>query len=106
MGRSPPRKRGPDMQGRSPQANLPEGNSLLPAMGLRKRVAPRSPVRKNCTPGSVRGASGNWRPYRDVRQAKLGVSCGVEVPTGEGLANHPYRVLHLERRGVSPEQTR
>jgi hypothetical protein len=22
-------------------------------------------VRKNRTPGSVRGASGNWRPYRD-----------------------------------------
>ena len=41
-----------------------------------------------------------------VRQAKLGVSCGVEVPTGEGLANHPYRVLHLERRSDSPEQTR
>jgi hypothetical protein len=27
--RSPHRKRGPDMQGRSPQANLPEGNSHL-----------------------------------------------------------------------------
>ena len=34
-------------------------------MGLRKRVSLRSPVRKNCTPGSVRGASGNRRPYRD-----------------------------------------
>jgi hypothetical protein len=22
-------------------------------------------VREYCTPGSVRGASGNWRPYRD-----------------------------------------
>ena len=65
VGRSPHRKLGPDMQGRSPQANLPEGNSLLPAMGVRKRVSLRSPVRKNCTPGSVRGASGNRRPYRD-----------------------------------------
>ena len=63
--RSPHRKLVPDMQGRSPQANLPEGNSLLPAMGLRKRVSLRSPVRKNRTPGSVRGASGNRRPYRD-----------------------------------------
>src|SRR5436309_14246529 len=53
------------MQGRSPQVNLPEGNSILPAMGLRRRVSLRSPVRKNCTPGSVRGASGNRRPYRD-----------------------------------------
>ena len=33
-----------------------------------------------------------------VRQAQRGVSCGVEVPTGEGLTNHPYRVWHLERR--------
>ena len=67
VGRSPHKKLGPDMQGRSTQANLPEGNSLLPAMGLRKRVSPRSPVRENRTPGSVRGASGNWRPYRDGR---------------------------------------
>ena len=52
-------------------------------------------MRENRTPGSVRGASGNRRPYRDVRQAKLGASCGVEVPTEEGLTNHPYRVLHL-----------
>ena len=65
VGRSLQRKLGPDMQGRSTQANLPEGNSLLPAMGLRKRVSLRSPVRKNRTPGSVRGASGNRRPYRD-----------------------------------------
>ena len=27
------------------------------------------------------------------RRAKLGVSCGVEVPVGKGLATHPYRVL-------------
>jgi hypothetical protein len=33
--------------------------------GVRKRVSLRSPVRENCTPGSVRGASGNRRPYRD-----------------------------------------
>ena len=63
--RRPHRKRVPDMQGRNPQANLPEGESTLPVTGLRKRVSPRSPVRKNRTPGSVRGASGNWRPYRD-----------------------------------------
>jgi hypothetical protein len=30
VGRSPHRKRVPDMQGRSTPANLPEGNSLLP----------------------------------------------------------------------------
>ena len=30
-----------------------------------KRVWLKSPVRENRTPGSVRGASGNRRPYRD-----------------------------------------
>src|SRR5262249_48160565 len=46
-------------------ANLPEEDSTLPVTGLRQRVSLRSPVRKNRTPGSVRGASGNRRPYRD-----------------------------------------
>ena len=69
--RSPHRKLVPDMSGRSPQANLPEGNSLLPVLGLRQRVSSRSPVRENCTPGSVRGRSGNWPSYRDgCRRAK------------------------------------
>ena len=77
VGRSPHRKLVPDMQGRSPQANLPEGKSVLPAMGLRKRVSSRSPVRKNRTPGAVRGASGNWRPYRDdvKKKGKGGKQC-------------------------------
>ena len=34
-------------------------------MLMRKRVLLKSPVLENGTPGSVRGASGNWRPYRD-----------------------------------------
>ena len=33
-----------------------------------------------------------------VRQAKLGISYRVKVPIGQGLANHPYRVLQLLRR--------
>ena len=32
------------------------------------------------------------------RQDKLGVSCWVQVPVGQGLATHPYRVLRLWRR--------
>ena len=28
-----------------------------------RRVVLKSPVRENCTPGSVRGALGNQRPY-------------------------------------------
>jgi hypothetical protein len=65
VGRSPHRTLVPDMQGRNPQASLPEGNSIFPVMGVRKRVASRSPVQKNRTPGAVREASGNRRPYRD-----------------------------------------
>jgi hypothetical protein len=33
--------------------------------GLRQRVCGKSPVRENCTPGSVRGRPGNWPSYRD-----------------------------------------
>src|SRR6266508_2986710 len=36
---------------------------------MRRRVWLKSPVRENCTPGSVRGPSGNWRSYRDVNIA-------------------------------------
>ena len=32
---------------------------------VRERVAVKSPVRENRPPGSVRGAPGNRRPYRD-----------------------------------------
>ncbi len=34
---------------------------------MRKRVSTKSPVRENCTPGSVRGLSGNRQSYRDLR---------------------------------------
>jgi hypothetical protein len=34
---------------------------------MRQRVFTKSPVRENCTPGSVRGLSGNWQSYRDLR---------------------------------------
>jgi len=43
-----------------------QGKEQVPGQpGRRKRVPVRSPVRENRTPGSVRGASGNRRPYRD-----------------------------------------
>ncbi|MGF1613178.1 MAG: nuclear transport factor 2 family protein [Gammaproteobacteria bacterium] len=31
------------------------------------------------------------------RRAKLGISCRVQVPVGQGLATHPYRVLGPRR---------
>jgi len=39
-----------------------------------------------------------------VRQAKLGVSYRVKVPIGQGLANHPYRVLR-DREGKTYRRT-
>jgi hypothetical protein len=33
-----------------------------------------------------------------VRQAKLGASCGVQVPAEQGLTNHSYQVLQLWRK--------
>ena len=55
--------------GRAYHANLTEKNSGQGgeehcSRRLRKRAFPRSPVREFRTPGSVRGASGNWRSYR------------------------------------------
>jgi len=40
-----------------------------------------------------------------VRQSSLGASCQVQVLAEEGLTNHPYRVLQLERRQKA-ERTR
>lgn len=37
-----------------------------PRAGMRKRVSRKSPVRENCTPGSVQGRLGNWPSYRDT----------------------------------------
>ena len=35
-----------------------------------RRVVLKSPVLENCTPGSVRGAPGNRRPYLAMRDAE------------------------------------
>ena len=39
-----------------------------------------------------------------MRQAKLGASCRVQVPVGEGRANHPYQVLRRCRRCKNTER--
>ena len=61
------RKHGPDTKGRINHANLTAGLAMEGSriVFLRMRVFLKSPVLENGTPGSVRGASGNWRPYRD-----------------------------------------
>ena len=50
---------------------------------MRERVDLKSPVRENRPPGSVRGAPGDRRPYRDVRFGKLCES-GGESPLSLG----------------------
>jgi len=51
-------------------------------MQVRERVEVKSPVRANCTPGSVRGAPGNRRPYLadadELRQRRCHFPAGVE----------------------------
>ena len=65
-------------EGASNSANLTAENSEADAWAnsdrvsgtrvrMRKRVSMKSPVRENCTPGSVRGLLGNWQSYRDLR---------------------------------------
>ena len=50
---------------------------------MRERVDLKSPVRENRPPGSVRGAPGNRRPYRDITiTVRFVKPCefGVKVP--------------------------
>ncbi|MGI9167772.1 MAG: hypothetical protein ACR2G5_15560, partial [Pyrinomonadaceae bacterium] len=44
--------------------------SFAPLSFMRQRVFTKNPVRENRTPGSVRGLSGNWQSYRDLRGLK------------------------------------
>jgi hypothetical protein len=59
------------MKGRINHANLTAGLAMEGSRiaFLRMRVFLKSPVLENGTPGSVRGASGNRRPYRDDGQS-------------------------------------
>jgi hypothetical protein len=49
----------------------------------------KSPVRKNCTPGSVWGMFGNRHFYHDVRQVKLDASVRVKVLKRQDLTKSP-----------------
>ena len=54
-------------------------------MSDRRRVWLKSPVRENRPPGSVRGAPGNRRPYRDKLGLRL-IQRQCTQPTGAALA--------------------
>src|SRR5208337_2267809 len=71
---------------------------------VRKRTVLKSPVRENCTPGSVRGRSGDWPTYLDVRQHKSGSSYGVRVPVEQDVTDHSYRVLQRCTEAKPPER--
>ena len=77
------RKHGPDTKGRINHANLTAGLAMEGSRiaFLRMRVFLKSPVLENGTPGSVRGASGNRRPYRDRWQLWLDCEENVQVTT-------------------------
>ncbi len=62
---------------------------------MRKRVFLKSPVRENCTPGSVRGLSGNWQSYRDkctTTDLLSGQYC-FEAYREDGSGG-PYTLMH------------
>jgi hypothetical protein len=67
------RKHGPDTKGRINHANLTVGLAIEGSRiaFVRTRVFLKSPVLENGTPGSVRGASGNRRPYRDAARGTI-----------------------------------
>ena len=58
VGRSPQRKLVPDMQGRSPQANLPEEDSHLPAIGSAEASLTEEPGAGTPHAGSCAGGVG------------------------------------------------
>jgi len=94
VGRSLQRTLVPDMQGRSTQANLPEGYSGLLETGVRKRVSLRSPVRENRAP----------------RDAVLNPWCNQERLGGRPLGHPTHRMSKdsrdnslLEKRETSED---
>ena len=57
-----------------------------------------APTAARCGSDKLKGYVGPPLRRALVRQAKLGASCGVQVPTEQGLTNHSYRVLQLWRK--------
>jgi len=77
VGRSPHRTRVPDMQGRNPQANLPEEDSTLPGTGIAEASLTEEP-------GAVVPHAGICA---GLRQANMAVSSGRQKPPDERLTS-------------------
>jgi hypothetical protein len=58
----------------------------------------RSPVREFCTPGSVRGARSNARPYRDLGAVRRSWRFSREF-AGGGFGRRTIRQRHDGRAG-------
>ena len=73
QGAGPDRREGGDRTTRPAQATsavrTTEQSWPTFLRAIKQRVVLKSPVLENCTPGSVRGAPGNRRPYLDKRKA-------------------------------------
>lgn len=66
---------------------------------MRERVNLKSPVRENRPPGSVRGAAGNRRPYRDMVFLVFGFL--HLIAKASGLS--PWRLQPLSALILAPE---
>ena len=64
-----------------------------------ERVVVKSPVRENRPPGSVRGAPGNWRPYRDPPR-ELKVAKDLTLAAG-GDTVFDYEIIRPNQRTSS-----
>jgi hypothetical protein len=61
---------------------------------MRERVDLKSPVRENRPPGSVRGAPGNRRPYRDITITKREEEKGEMRTPWHPVASQQVPSLH------------
>src|SRR3974390_1759941 len=69
--------------------------SSLPASECAERVVLKSPVLENCTPGSVRGAPGNRRPYLAKILNFFRLRPGVRRYGGRARATTRTSEIHL-----------
>jgi len=75
---------------------------------MRQRVFTKSPVQENCTPGSVRGLSGNRQSYRDLRGWFFALAiCGISKTSADVFFSE-FRIvaenLFVRHTGGKPPQ--
>ena len=63
-------------------------------------------MRESRTPGSVRGALSNERPYRDSRESQIIQGADVLIPTEGDMAERDNASVPTARRGRRPWHVR